>query len=212
MAVLGKQEVATVHPKYWPYCDTSNAELYVWTATTDSPANGSTFWTYVSDTTFGAAETTTSKSADTYYTYVDITGSHGVMGTIILPHCASTASGFYTIKLTTDGVVEEFKTLTTSMSNSRRRWLGFCKEYANSTDVRYQNEGGFGLYRFHDEDSGIDSYSGNASLRSAQDMVVQGLPVHTFETSLKLEVKCSIAGKATAHEATGGVVIYSFPN
>ena len=212
MAILGKKAVSTIHPKYWPYCDTSNAELKVYTADTGVAANGSTFWTYVSDATFGAYQSTTPKSADTYYTYVDITGSHGVMGTIILPHNATTASGFYTIKLTTDGVVEEFKTLTTTLSNSRRRWLGFAKEYAQINDVRYQNEGGYGLYRFHDEDQGVDSYSVNATLRSAQDMVVQGLPVHTFDTSLKLEVKCSIAGKATNYEGNGGVVIYSFPN
>lgn len=212
MAILGKQAVSTVHPKYWPYCDTTNAELKIWTAATGVSANGATFWTYLSDATFGAQQTTTSKSADTYYTYVDITGSRGVMGTIVLPHTASSASGFYTIKLTTDGVVEEFKTLTATLSNSRRMWLGFAKEYAQINDVRYVGESGYGLHRFHDEVQGIDAYSGNATLRSAQDMVVQGLPVHTFDTSLKLEVKCSIAGKANAYEGYGGVAIYSFPN
>ena len=212
MAVLGKETAASIHPKFWPYSDSATAELFVYTADTASAANGATFWTYLSDATFGAQETTTSKSADTYYTYVDITGSHGVMGTIILPMIESTASGFYTIKLTTDGVVEEFKTLTTSMDASRRRWLGFAREFAQVNNTRYQSDSGYGLNRFHDEDQGIDAYSGGGTLLSAQTLVSYGLPAHTFETSLKLEVKCSLGGDSTAHEATGGVVIYSFPN
>jgi hypothetical protein len=215
MAILGKQAVSTIHPKYWPYCDGDEGGIRLYESTTSRECNAAPFWSTTNsfaDSTFGHRQTTGSKTADTYYTYVDITGSHGAMGTIIFPQNATTASGFYTIKLTTDGVVEEFKTLTTSMSNNRRKWLGFAKEYGQTNDVRYQSVSGYGLHRFYDENAGVDAYPGGGVVRSAQDMVVQGLPAHLFDTSLKVEVKCSIAGHANAEKGYGGVLAYSFPN
>jgi hypothetical protein len=215
MAILGKQAVSTVHPKYWPYCDTDDDSLRFYEAVSSKAADASTFWATTNafaTSAHGHRQTTVSKSADTYYTYCDITGSHGAMGSIVFPQNASTASGFYTIKLTTDGVVEEFKTLTTSMSNNRRKWIGFAKEYAQINDVRYMGEGGYGLHRFYEENTGVDSYPGGATIRTTQDMVVQGLPVHLFDTSLKVEVKCSLGGHANAERGYGGVLAYSFPN
>ena len=212
MALLGKEVVSTVHPKYWPYCDTDSSGLRVYQATTGYTAESATFWNYTGQSTFGAKETTASKSADTYYTYVDITGSHGAMGTIILPQIASTGSAFYTVKLTTDGVVEEFRTLTSTLTANRRRWIGFAKEGSYWGYTGSKHEAGYGLYRFHKEDTGVDAYAGESAIRSTQDMVVQGLPVHTFETSLKVEVKCSVTGNGDGYKCNGGVLVYSHPN
>ena len=212
MALLGKEVVSTVHPKYWPYCDTATNSLQYYQSGTGYAANGATFWNGTCQSTFGAKETTAGKTADTYYTYVDITGSHGVMGSIILPMIASTGSAFYTVKLTTDGVEEEFRTVTSTLTANRRRWLGFAKEYAYVNNAATQSDGGFNLYRFYAEDTGVDGYAGGCAIRSTQDMVAQGLPVHIFDTSLKVEVKCSVTGNGNGYECNGGVLVYSHPN
>ena len=212
MALLGKEVVSTVHPKYWPYCDTDSSGLRVYQSATGYTAESATFWNYTGQSTFGAKETTASKSADTYYTYVDITGSHGAMGTIILPQIASTGSAFYTVKLTTDGVVEEFRTLTSTLTANRRRWIGFAKEGSYYGYTGSKHEAGYGLYRFHKEDTGVDTYALQSAIRSTQDSIVEGIPVHLFETSLKVEVKCSVTGNGDGYKCNGGVLVYSHPN
>ena len=212
MAILGKEAATTLHPKYWPYSDTDQDALvyYHGTSASGRTATGANFWATVFSSTFGAYNDV-AKSADTYYTYADISDSHGVMGSIVLPHPTSTGSAFYTIKLTTDGVVEEFRTLTAALNTDRRPWIGFAKASPGTDDVRTQSRGGYGSYRYVVSIAGLDNYD-TVTLTHAQDSITEGMPVHPFETSLKVEVKCSVASTTTAHKENGGVFVYSHAN
>ncbi len=208
MAILGKKAVSTIHPKYWPYSEINynNVGSYEWTTLNHTGLVG--FYSQLIGT-FGAYNTTSGKSADTYYTYVDITGSHGAMGTILFPMIATTATGYYTIKLTTDGVVEEFKTISASLNSNYRQWLGFAHEAADNADAKHGYEG----YRFQKEQTGIDSFNGKGTIISTQECIAYGYPVHTFDTSLKVEVKCSVGPSQTHNYKHYGTVLYtSSPN
>jgi hypothetical protein len=211
MAILGKEVVDTVHPEYWPYCEVYYTDLRTYQAETAQGSVYAPFYSLLTGT-FGAYNSTGTKTADTYYTYVDITGSHGAMGTIIFPTVGGEATGFYTIKLTTDGVVEEFRTLSATIEASQRQFLGFAFERADENDASYQGEGKFGLYSFYRDNAGIRRYYNPATLRSVQDSILYGTPVHTFNESLKVEVKCSLAGTASQYYARGTVLYTSAPN
>tara|TARA_R110000824_G_C14982640_1_gene654335 strand:+ start:136 stop:774 length:639 start_codon:yes stop_codon:yes gene_type:complete len=211
MAVLGKEVVDTVHPEYWPYCEVYYTDLRTYLGETAQASSAATFYSLLTGT-FGAYNSTGTKTADTYYTYVDITGSHGAMGTIIFPCVGVEATGFYTIKLTTDGVVEEFRTLSATIEASQRQFLGFAFERADENDASYQGEGKFGLYSFYRDNAGIRRYYSPATLRSVQDSILYGTPVHTFNESLKVEVKCSLAGVADLYYGWGTVLCTSAPN
>ena len=214
MAVIGKKAVSTVHPRFWPYSEVSTSSLFYYTGNANSGRQSSeaNFWANVCQDTFGSYNDV-AKDADTYYTYVDISASHGVMGTIILPQIASDASAFYTIKLTTDGGVEEFRTLAATLDAGNRYWIGYAKEVTSSAEARAgQSQLGYGRHAFGKGAEGVDQYNNGCTLTSAQESLHAGIPVHPFDISLKVEVKCSVASTTTAHQENGGVLVYSHPN
>tara|TARA_R110000851_G_scaffold113378_5_gene238021 strand:- start:1789 stop:2442 length:654 start_codon:yes stop_codon:yes gene_type:complete len=213
--VLGQNVQAAVHPKNWPFNMAGLSDVGWYDLNNFEDTATADFYTPLAGT-FGAVNTTLSKTADTYYTYLDVTGSHGAMGTIVLPMVALSDEGFYTIKLTTDGVVEEFRTLQSptdySLSNNFRYFIGFAKERADGNTASTQGDGGYELYSFKKTYVGIRHYGYKATVRSVQDSVLQAVPVHTFNESLKVEVKCSLAGHADAYRAYGTVLYISAPN
>ena len=214
MAVLGKEVVDTVHPKYWPYCEETSDAVKTYQIGTAQGSHASAFYGQLAGT-FGAFNTTASKTADTYYTFLDVTGSHGAMGSILFSKCSSAAAGtgFHTIKLTTDGVVEEFRTIEATLSDHYRQFIGFAEEYAEGGGGYYgMNKAGVNLHRFSKFNTGIDSYNYGATMRSVQDSILYGTPVHTFNESLKVEVKCSLAGVADLYYGWGTVLCTSAPN
>ena len=214
MAVIGKKAVSTVHPRFWPYSEIDNANVFYYTGNSSSGRGSDVgnFWSNVFQDTFGSYNDV-AKDADTYYTYVDISASHGVMGTIMFPQIASNASAFHTIKLTTDGSVEEFRTLTTTLDAGDRYWIGYAKEVTSSAEVRgAQGRLGYGRHLFGKGSEGVDRYNNGCTLTSAQQCLHEGIPVHSFETSLKVEVKCSVASSTNAHNENGGVLVFASPN
>jgi len=215
MAILGKEAVGQVHPKYWAFQSAANAGgttgAGIYQNTTFLPFDASASWVQINANS-GAVESTYSKTANTYYTYVDISDCHGAMGTIIFPVTGSAAAGFFTVKLTTDGVVEEFRTLSATLHTNKRHFLGFARDDADAVGANYQGGSGYGLSAFTHLYAGIHNFNGGASLRSPEDSLFYGTPVHTFNESLKVEVKCSLVGAAGWYERNGGVFYISSPN
>ena len=212
MALLGKEATTQVHPKNWPYCETSHAGLNYYQATVKNNANGPTFWSSGFSVPFGAEEGSWNKSANTYYTYVNISGHNGAMGTIVVPTVSTTGTGFYTFKITTDGVVEEFRTIgTATLGSNRRHFLGFARDSAHLTGVRENSGSGYGIYSYFHDYAGINSLVG-ATIRTVEDSLYYGTPVHQFNESLKVEVKCSLATGDSWYNKSGGVLYTSAPN
>ena len=143
---------------------------------------------------------------------MDISDCHGAMGTIIFPITDTVATGFFTVKLTTDGVVEEFRTVSATLHTNKRMFLGFARDDADATGANYQGGSGYGLSAFTHTYAGIHNFAGGATLRSPEDSLFYGTPVHQFNESLKLEVKCSLAGTWSWYERNGGVFYISSPN
>jgi hypothetical protein len=212
MALLGKEAQAAIHPKYWPYCEETSNAVKTYQIGAAQGSDASAFYGQLAGT-FGAFNTTASKTADTYYTFLDVTGSHGAMGSILFSKCSSAAAGtgFHTIKLTTDGVVEEFRTISATLSDNYRQFIGFAMEYAEAGADSYSGWG-VNLHRFSKFNTGIDSYDYGATMRSVQDSIREGIPVHQFNESLKVEVKSSLAGHASTYECYGTVLYTSAPN
>jgi hypothetical protein len=215
MALLGKETVGQGHPKYWPLQSASNSGgttgTGIYSDTTFLPLDASAAWALIS-TNSGAAEFTASKSANTYYTYVDISDCHGAMGTIIFPITDTAATGFFTVKLTTDGVVEEFRTLSATLHTNKRHFLGFARDDGDAVGANYQGGSGYGLSAFTHTYAGIHNFNGGASLRSPEDSLFYSTPLHLFNESLKVEVKCSLGGSAAWYVRNGGVFYISSPN
>jgi len=211
------------HPKYWTMVGMTDTNAGLYAAATFYEMTNNSSWVTKLDTAFGATQTTASKTADTYYTYCDISGSHGAMGTIILPQVSvNSTAGFYTIKLTTDGVEEEFKTKPTTGTGLHaviRYFLGPFGESPNDTAAATRidavaTRGGRYMSTFNYLDSTPNCiYQG--LIIPVETCITQGIPVHPYTTSLKVEVKCSHVGAPWSgryYESYGGVLYTATPN
>tara|TARA_B100001094_G_C18043833_1_gene726389 strand:+ start:277 stop:963 length:687 start_codon:yes stop_codon:yes gene_type:complete len=211
------------HPKYWTMAGVTDTNAGFYAATTFTDMTNNSAWVTNLDTAFGATQQTASKTADTYYTYCDISGSHGAMGTIILPQVnVNSTAGFYTIKLTTDGVEEEFKTKPTTgtgLHADHRYFYGPYGDIPNDTTAATRidavaTRGGRYMSNFGYLDSTPNGiYQG--LIIPVQTCIIQGIPVHPYTTSLKVEVKCSHVGAPWSgryYESYGGVLYTATPN
>jgi hypothetical protein len=212
------------HPKYWTMVGCSDTASGSYALTTFYEMTNSSHWVTNLDTgEFGATQQTASKAADTYYTYCDISGSHGAMGTIILPQVnATTVNAFYTIKLTTDGVEEEFKTKPATGNGlyaSYRYFYGPYGDIPNDTTAATRvdavaTRGGRYMNNFL-RDSNTPTLTGQGLMIPVHICMIQGIPVHPYTTSLKVEVKCSVVGAPWSgryYESYGGVLYTATPN
>lgn len=211
------------HPRYWNMAGVTDTNAGSYAGATFSAMSNYSTWVTNLDTAFGATQQTASKTADTYYTYCDISGSHGAMGTIILPQVnVNSTAGFYTIKLTTDGVEEEFKTKPTTgtgLHADHRYFYGPYGEVPNDTTAATRidavsTKGGRYMHNFGYLDSTPNgAYQG--LIIPVQTCIIQGIPVHPYTESLKVEVKCShvcAPYSGRYYESYGGVLYTATPN
>ena len=223
MAILGAGAQTVTHPKYWIMAGATDTNSGHYAGATFTAMGASNIWVTALNTAFGAIQTTASKTADTYYTYCDISGSHGAMGTIILPQVSvNSTAGFYTIKLTTDGAEEEFKTKPTTgtgLHADHRYFLGPFGDVPNDTAGATRidavaTRGGRYMHNLGYLDSAPNIiYQG--IIIPVHTCILQGIPVHPYTTSLKVEVKCSHVGAPYSgryYESYGGVLYTATPN
>jgi len=223
MAVIGGSTESLTHPKYWNMVACTDTETGHYAgATFLEMGNNSTWVTQLDSYGYGATQQTASKTADTYYTYVDISGSHGALGPIILPQTSVNSTDvFFTIKLTTDGVEEEIKTrVMGTMYASYRCFYGPYGNAPNDTTAATRvdpvaTRSGRYMYYFNGAYTGIPDISGKMLIMPIHVCQNEGIPVHPYTTSLKVEVKCSHVGAPYSgryYESYGGVIYTATPN
>tara|TARA_R110002153_G_C13174951_1_gene484479 strand:+ start:69 stop:728 length:660 start_codon:yes stop_codon:yes gene_type:complete len=210
MAVIGGSTILESNPRYWPiqYVPTVDT-LSVTSGTGSYSPNVSTFWTVFAQQ--GGVNTAT-KNADTFYTYLDVSGT-GFMGSIVLPNrAAGGGTTTYTLKLTTDGVEETMSFPSLLINQSYGAVIGHVQVRPGSnTSSNFPWLMGNGINYFN---SSIDS-NGNFAPETAGPafltvlpafkMAEVGMPVHRFETSLKVEVSMDETPNSATYVKNGGV-------
>lgn len=207
MAVIGSPAPLPVtHPRYWPMYQGPQAQMSMTVNANRYSFDGSTAWSYLTD--MGSSHTGT-KSANTYYTLADLTG-RGIMGTIVGYTADSGGSLLYTVRLTTDGVVEEMSYLYAFPQDNYKAFIGHAMHSPSGT-INYQHTPQFISDSSTNYWSALSTGGINIAAPSfmtllpAYKMAQTGMPVHTFNKSLKVEIKGDKASTTNAYQKAAGV-------
>ena len=150
----------------------------------------------------GASETTSGRTADQYYTVVNVTSGRGVVGWILTSSGANTASTF-TVKCTIDGLAVE-RTVDPQQGTTYQRVLfgntglvNAAGSYQEMTHVLYGN-GRTYWESGHDTTTYPAVYYGASYiyLLPAHEMLKLNIPCMQFKKSLKVEIKESHTGSS----------------
>lgn len=157
----------------------------------------STFQTYISN--IGAVESTASRTADQYYTVLNVASGRGWLGTIVIGSPGtSSASRTLTIKTTIDGVVTE-RAVTTGQNNYDWIVIGPIGAQGFASTSYGDVQQGKNNYEWADADGGRDDIIKSVRgiyIVSVSTLIGQGLPLIRFKSSCKVEIKENQAGRA----------------
>ena len=207
MAVIGSPAPLPVtHPRYWPMYGGPAAAFTITNNATSYPLTGSTAWSYLN----GMGGTNTDiKSANTYYTLADVTG-RGIMGTVVGYTGDSSGSMTYTLRVTTDGVEEVMTYLNTSSTDEQRALIGHAMHRPAGTinytmTPQFVNQSGVAYWETLNTGGTYIAAPSFITLLPAYKMAQTGMPVHTFNKSLKVELQGSKASTTNAYLRNAGV-------
>ena len=176
------------NPKHLPLnFATANVISMKRAAATIDTSNVATFWTAFA---LRGAQTSIT-GADTYVTLADISSDNGgFLVNVVCPH-DSAGTTMQTIRITTDNVVYVIAPTAVLTANSRLV-LGPVATNANATLANAATIGGGGDAGFSGTAVGGVNNSISLVVVPPESAMSYGMPVLRFESSLKVEVKCSV--------------------
>ena len=195
--------------------DKNFASLYNWPATHDMDgyytvlnyasfwqSSQAEFWTYIGF--HGGVNTTSGRTANTWYTDVDISNKSGILTNVLSPR--NTAQTTKDLRVTIDGVVYERTIPSTDMSAANRR---VCYGFSENTNTGMSNfvPDRYGMYNYPWENDSVAKLYAPRIRTNQNRTIIQppwrvasetGLGI-VFRKSLKVEQRMAHVGSTTLY-------------
>lgn len=199
MAVIGSNTFSPfTDPSFLPFSVSLYGNASIYTNTSYTYDNSSAFPTALAKR--GTSTSCANLGANTFKTICDITGQ-GYMGEIILPRPYSTSDAcVFTVKFTIDGAVYERISPSMGGWNVNRMFLGYTLDYQQGN--AYDSRTNFGYNRQYfsniatygtDANGGLVNYQVGHQVIPPNVQIARSIPLISFNSSLKVEVKASAA-------------------
>ena len=200
MIIGGSTFSPFTEPSYMPFSVTAYGNSLIWTNTTTTYDNSSAFGTALARR--GTSTSCANLGANTFKTICDLTGQ-GYMGEIMLPRPYGTNDAcVFTVKLTLDGTVYERVSPSMGGWAVNRMFLGYSLDVWTGSTANSDGRTFFGYQREYfgniatygtDANGGLVNWQKYHQVLPPSVQLARGIPLISFNSSLKVEVKASLA-------------------